>query len=207
MIAEPILRVGRRSSTFIMAILFFFVCLLMTHASAAGWTMPTSSPDQQIFSADNAEQVSIVPVLDHPQLVSVRHGGRHFWHWWHKQQRQTELHHQSELRGRSRRAKQVPNGEDNEDGHHKTTTIYHEETTRSMLAVENRSNPQEKEGNHGDEDSSHNGIHVASWRWDEIGIYITFTTFIIVAGLAKVGNESPLLPPYYIDRKSRPFTI
>ena len=32
------------------------------------------------------------------------------------------------------------------------------------------------------------GIHVASWRWDEIGIYFTFTTFIIIAGLAKVGN-------------------
>jgi len=31
------------------------------------------------------------------------------------------------------------------------------------------------------------GIHVASWRWDEIGIYFTFTTFIIIAGLAKVG--------------------
>lgn len=39
-------------------------------------------------------------------------------------------------------------------------------------------------------DDHHNkgGIHVASWRWDEIGIYFTFTTFIIIAGLAKVGN-------------------
>lgn len=42
---------------------------------------------------------------------------------------------------------------------------------------------------HGEEvEHHHHGIHVASWRWDEIGIYITFTTFIIVAGLAKVGN-------------------
>ena len=32
------------------------------------------------------------------------------------------------------------------------------------------------------------GIHVAGWRWDEIGIYITFTLFIVVAGLAKVGQ-------------------
>ncbi|XP_046442645.1 Na(+)/H(+) exchanger protein 7-like [Daphnia pulex] len=40
---------------------------------------------------------------------------------------------------------------------------------------------------HGEEvEHHHHGIHVASWRWDEIGIYITFTTFIIVAGLAKV---------------------
>lgn len=43
------------------------------------------------------------------------------------------------------------------------------------------------EGNH-TEGKEHHGIHVASWRWDEIGIYITFITFIIVAGLAKVGN-------------------
>lgn len=42
----------------------------------------------------------------------------------------------------------------------------------------------------GNEHHHGHGIHVASWRWDEIGIYITFTTFIIVAGLAKVGNNS-----------------
>ena len=40
----------------------------------------------------------------------------------------------------------------------------------------------------GNEHHHDHGIHVASWRWDEIGIYITFTTFIIVAGLAKVGK-------------------
>lgn len=43
---------------------------------------------------------------------------------------------------------------------------------------------------HGNGNQHHHGIHVASWRWDEIGIYITFTTFIVVAGLAKVGNNS-----------------
>ncbi|XP_059350409.1 Na(+)/H(+) exchanger protein 7-like isoform X2 [Daphnia carinata] len=41
------------------------------------------------------------------------------------------------------------------------------------------------EGNHG-EGKKHHGIHVADFRWDEIGIYITFTAFVIVAGLAKV---------------------
>lgn len=47
-------------------------------------------------------------------------------------------------------------------------------------------------GNHSDtgedHDSSAHGIHVASWRWDELGIYFTFTLFIIIAGLAKVGK-------------------
>ena len=32
------------------------------------------------------------------------------------------------------------------------------------------------------------GIHVASWNWDHAGIYITFTTFIVLSGLAKVGE-------------------
>ncbi|KAJ9584446.1 hypothetical protein L9F63_021200, partial [Diploptera punctata] len=33
---------------------------------------------------------------------------------------------------------------------------------------------------------SHHGIHVANWRWDEIGVFFTFTVFILVSGLAKV---------------------
>lgn len=32
----------------------------------------------------------------------------------------------------------------------------------------------------------HHGIHVANWRWDEIGVFFTFAVFIIVSGLAKV---------------------
>jgi uncharacterized membrane protein len=45
---------------------------------------------------------------------------------------------------------------------------------------------------HGEE---HHGIHVANWRWDEIGVFFTFAVFIIVSGLAKVGK---LLRIYYI---------
>lgn len=32
----------------------------------------------------------------------------------------------------------------------------------------------------------HHGIHVANWRWDEIGVFFTFSIFIVVSGLAKV---------------------
>jgi hypothetical protein len=41
----------------------------------------------------------------------------------------------------------------------------------------------------------HRGIHVANWRWDEIGVFFTFAVFIIISGLAKVGK---LLGIYYI---------
>ncbi|CAB3382637.1 Hypothetical predicted protein [Cloeon dipterum] len=36
------------------------------------------------------------------------------------------------------------------------------------------------------EQHTHSGIHVASWRWDEIGVFFTFTAFVLVTGLAKV---------------------
>ncbi|KAF4527108.1 hypothetical protein B566_EDAN013742 [Ephemera danica] len=35
-------------------------------------------------------------------------------------------------------------------------------------------------------DSPPHGIHVASWRWDEIGVFFTFTAFVVCTGLAKV---------------------
>jgi hypothetical protein len=38
------------------------------------------------------------------------------------------------------------------------------------------------------ETEQHHGIHVASWRWDEIGVFFTFAVFIVVSGLAKVGK-------------------
>ena len=32
------------------------------------------------------------------------------------------------------------------------------------------------------------GVHVVSWRWDEVGVYITITLFVVLSGLAKVGE-------------------
>lgn len=32
----------------------------------------------------------------------------------------------------------------------------------------------------------HHGIHIASWRWEELGLFFTFTVFVVVTGLAKV---------------------
>jgi hypothetical protein len=46
-----------------------------------------------------------------------------------------------------------------------------------------------------DHGEKHHGIHIASWRWEEIGLFFTFAVFIVVSGLAKVGK---LLWIYYI---------
>ena len=32
------------------------------------------------------------------------------------------------------------------------------------------------------------GVHVVSWRWDHVGVFITITLFIVLSGLAKVGT-------------------
>lgn len=42
-------------------------------------------------------------------------------------------------------------------------------------------------GNH----TEHVGVHLVSWRWDHMGLYITITVFIIFSGLAKVGEFTP----------------
>ncbi|KAE8743341.1 hypothetical protein FOCC_FOCC011040, partial [Frankliniella occidentalis] len=36
------------------------------------------------------------------------------------------------------------------------------------------------------ESEAPHGIHVANWRWNEVGIFFTFTAFIVICGLAKV---------------------
>ncbi len=38
-----------------------------------------------------------------------------------------------------------------------------------------------------EEEEAH--VHVVSWRWDEMGVYVTITLFIVLSGLAKVGEE------------------
>lgn len=42
-------------------------------------------------------------------------------------------------------------------------------------------NPQEKE-------NKKHGIHAAGWNWERVGVFFTFTVFIVVTGLAKVGK-------------------
>lgn len=34
--------------------------------------------------------------------------------------------------------------------------------------------------------STDHGIHLASWNWEEVGLYLIITFFIIFSGLAKV---------------------
>ena len=42
-------------------------------------------------------------------------------------------------------------------------------------------------GESSDSEETH-GIHVASWNWDHVGVFITITAFIVFSGLAKVGR-------------------
>ena len=40
------------------------------------------------------------------------------------------------------------------------------------------------------ESDKHEGIHIASWNWDHVGVFITITVFVVFSGLAKVGEKS-----------------
>ncbi|KAI9561927.1 hypothetical protein GHT06_012889 [Daphnia sinensis] len=151
--------------------------LLLLHAtlSSAG---TTTQQDRQLYVNGDLKQVSQpLPVVVQTASISSEDSERHFWHWLHKQQKQSEVRHQKSRR--SRRWKEVENGEEE---HSHPAMLEKDEMTHSSPMLENRSTHDDE--SHDEE--AHNGIHVASWRWDEIGIYITFTSFIIVAGLAKV---------------------
>ena len=56
-------------------------------------------------------------------------------------------------------------------------------TLNIVLELRKNENSSEEEASH----ESH-GIHVASWNWDHVGIYIIITLFIVLSGLAKVGK-------------------
>uniref|UniRef100_A0A0P6HUM3 Sodium/hydrogen exchanger n=1 Tax=Daphnia magna TaxID=35525 RepID=A0A0P6HUM3_9CRUS len=152
--------------------------LLLLHATLS-FAGTTTEQDRQLYVNGDLKQVSQpLPVVVQTDSTSSGDSERHFWHWIHKQQKQSEIRHQKSRR--SRRWKEVANGEEDEINH--PAMLEKDEMTHSPPMLENQSTHDDE--SHDEE--AHNGIHVASWRWDEIGIYITFTTFIIVAGLAKV---------------------
>ena len=43
-------------------------------------------------------------------------------------------------------------------------------------------------GEHSNSQGETEGIHIASWNWDHVGVFITVTAFIVLSGLAKVGK-------------------
>ena len=51
--------------------------------------------------------------------------------------------------------------------------------------------------NTGESDDEPEGIHVASWNWDHVGVFITITGFIVFSGLAKVGMRLFNFNVYY----------
>ena len=44
------------------------------------------------------------------------------------------------------------------------------------------------ESSHSADEPEEPHIHVISWNWDHVGVFITITAFIVFSGLAKVGK-------------------
>lgn len=111
---------------------------------------------------------------------------QHYWHW-------VEPTHTKHKKGRPKRWKaEVANGEhvinDDPPPRDKEMVVLNRAPAISAAMNSSLSEHHDNSTQHSHEDE-HHGIHVASWRWDEIGIYFTFTAFIIIAGLAKVGKQ------------------
>ena len=48
-------------------------------------------------------------------------------------------------------------------------------------------------GEHTNSQGETEGIHIASWNWDHVGVFITVTAFIVLSGLAKVGKITKIV--------------
>ena len=66
-------------------------------------------------------------------------------------------------------------------------------TKRHVSEEENENGSRLERGVSRSEEAGHGkneevpGVHVVSWRWDHVGVFVTITLFIVLSGLAKVG--------------------
>lgn len=129
---------------------------------------------------------------------------RHFWHWVERTN-SVEAGYRRHQQGRIKRWKEVTtseNGYATEDPHATTNMMNSGVRTGDLSSSKNfTAHNMESISVHHEGDDGHSGIHVASWRWDEIGIYFTFTAFIVVAGLAKVGKRTLKTIPSQSSRR------
>ena len=57
------------------------------------------------------------------------------------------------------------------------------------------------------------GIHLASWNWKAVGVYLTITLFVVLSGLAKVvfhklhWLSSRVPESWYVVHKRPPFSL
>ena len=67
-------------------------------------------------------------------------------------------------------------------------------TKRHVSGEENENGSRLERGVSRSEGAGHDkneevpGVHVVSWRWDHVGVFVTITLFIVLSGLAKVGE-------------------
>ena len=85
------------------------------------------------------------------------------------------------------------NGHDQSTEHPSKTPISHHEVGTKEEIHETNGNGhapnlegQAVEGEHGSHEVEHAGIHLASWRWAEYNVYLSFLLMIICAGILKL---------------------
>ena len=178
--------VTMENSLFLVLILLFLSSFTLVTLGR----MQSRSDDQILVVPSDGQQPPPPPAFTLLQTQDKARNQpiRHFWHWIQAQtqQQQEKTADDNDQReeevNKRRRRKEVANGE--EGGRHQQhlkdmSEIVHLHKNSTLSAA----------GGHNQTHESH-GIHVASWRWEEVGVLFTFTSFIVVAGLAKVGKPS-----------------
>ena len=168
--------------------LFLFSTVLVLLVLLSSFTPVTlvriqSPTDEQILAVTGGQQPPSFTLLE-PQDKAGNQPIRHFWHWIQHQERRRDRDStwaDKDKPKKGRRRKEVANGEDaDESGEEQFKNL-------SDIVRLHHDHKNTSGGHHNQSHESH-GIHVASWRWEEVGVLFTFTSFIVVAGLAKVGK-------------------
>lgn len=152
-----------------------------------------SPTDEQILTVSDGQQPppssSSFTLLQPQDYKAGNQPIRHFWHWVQQQQQPREQEREwtdkDKPKNNRRRRKEVANGEEAEE------SSSDEEQFKNMSDIVRLHHDDKKTssgGHHRNQTHESHGIHVASWRWEEVGVLFTFTSFIVVAGLAKVGK-------------------
>jgi hypothetical protein len=150
-----------------------------------------SPTDERILTVSDGQQPppSSFTLLQ-PQDKAGNQPIRHFWHWVQQQpprevEQEREWTDKDKPKNKRRRRKEVANGEEAEE------SSSDEEQFKNMSDIVRLHHDHKNTssgGHHRNQTHESHGIHVASWRWEEVGVLFTFTSFIVVAGLAKVGK-------------------
>ena len=167
-------------------VLVFVLVVLLSSFTPVTLDRIQPPTDEQILAVTDGHQPQSFTLLAPQDKAGNQVPIQHFWHWIQHQEEYKKTWTDKDKPKKRHRRKEVANGEDTDESGEEQQFKNMSNIIRFHHNHKNTSG-----GHHQHSNQSHNeshGIHVASWRWEEVGVLFTFTSFIVVAGLAKVGK-------------------